>query len=111
VAADSAETELDPGELESLAAWATGRLRPDVSVLLDRAPVEPAPETPVRRGEEHVRVQRLLTRMAAAEPHPYVVVDADGTPDQVAERVHQGLEPLLPKPPADQSPEAAGVVT
>jgi dTMP kinase len=46
-------------------------------------------------GEEHVRVQRLLTRMAAAEPHRYVVVDADSSPDVVAERVREGLRPLV----------------
>jgi dTMP kinase len=99
VAADRAHDELDPGELENLAAWATGRLRPDVSVLLDRAPTGPV--SPVRgiSGEEHVRVQRLLTRMAAAEPHRYVVVDADGSADDVAERVYTGLQPLLPARP------------
>jgi dTMP kinase len=47
-----------------------------------------------------VRVQRLLTRMAAAEPHRYVVVDADGTPDEVAERVFRGLQSVLPKSPS-----------
>ena len=98
VAADRAQSELDPGELESLAVWATGRLRPDVSVLLDRAPAEQvAPPPPGMPGEEHIRVQRLLTRMAAAEPHRYVVVDADGSADEVAERVFTGLEPLLPR--------------
>ena len=39
----SRRTASDPGELEDLAVWATGRLRPDVSVLLDRAPVGGAP--------------------------------------------------------------------
>jgi dTMP kinase len=116
VAADRADAELDPGELESLAVWATGRLRPDVSVLLDRAPTEVAPASPGMPGEEHVRVQRLLTRMAAAEPHRYVVVDADASPDEVAERVFSGLETLLPRrPAAPEEPvtpsagEAAGV--
>src|SRR5699024_7254668 len=54
-----------------------------------------------------VRVRRLLTHMAAAEPHRYVVVDADGPPDEVAERVAAGLAPLLPAPPT----EAATVPT
>ncbi|HYH32886.1 MAG TPA: MFS transporter [Pseudonocardia sp.] len=97
---DGAYPELDPGELESLAVWATGRLRPDASVLLDRAPVEAAPQAGGLPGEEHVRVQRLLTRMAAAEPHRYVVVDADGSPDEVAERVFRALQPVLPAPPS-----------
>jgi dTMP kinase len=104
VAADRASSAgqpgLDPSELESLAAWATGRLRPDVSVLLDRAPVDVPPQVGGVAGEEHVRVQRLLTRMAAAEPHRYVVVDPDGSPEEVAERVFSGLQPVLPKPPA-----------
>jgi dTMP kinase len=87
---------LDPGELEHLAVWATGRLRPDVSVLLDRAPEGTTAPVSGLAGEEHVRVRRLLTHMAAAEPHRYVVVDADGSPDEVAERVGAGLSSLLP---------------
>ncbi len=106
---DGAQPELDPGELESLAAWATGRLRPDASVLLDRAPIETPPQAGGVAGEEHVRVQRLLTRMAAAEPHRYVVVDADGSPDEVAERVFRGLEPVLrPRRPPLRHPTGQG---
>ncbi len=99
---------LDPGELEHLAVWATGRLRPDVSVLLDRAPSGGVAPASGLAGEEHVRVRRLLTHMAAAEPHRYVVVDADGPPDEVARRVAAGLTLLLPaRPgasPADTAP-------
>jgi dTMP kinase len=46
--------------------------------------------------------------MAAAEPHRYVVVDPDGSPEEVAERVFSGLQPVLPKPPA-RDPDAAVV--
>ena len=81
--------QLDAGEVESLTAWATGRLRPDVSVLLDSPPVAPA-VGPI----EHVRVQRLLTHVAAAEPHRYVVVDAAA--GDVVDRMVDGLRPLLP---------------
>ena len=87
---------LATGELERLAVWATGRLRPDVSVLLDRAPDAGSAPASGPPGEEHVRVRRLLLHMAAAEPHRYVVVDADGPPGEVAERVAAGLAPLLP---------------
>ncbi len=103
-----AQAALDPRELENLAAWATGRLRPDVSVLLDRAPTGNAPATGIV-GEQHLRVQRLLTRMAAAEPHRYVVVDADGTPDEVAERVHAGLAGMLPTKAAPAEPATAPI--
>jgi dTMP kinase len=99
--------ELDPGELENLAVWATGRLRADVSVLLDRAP-EPAPDpVPGVAGEEHLRVRRLLTRMAAAEPHRYVVVDADTGADELAERVHAALVPVLGDRPRGAAGSAA----
>ena len=94
---------LDPGELEDLAAWATGRLRPDVSVLLDRAPTGDVPPSSRLAGEEHVRVRRLLTHMAAAEPHRYVVVEADGSADEVAERIAAGLVPVLPLGPATEA--------
>jgi dTMP kinase len=80
-------------------------------VLLDRAPTDTPPHTPGLPGEEHIRVQRLLTRMAAAEPHRYVVIDADGEPDEVAERVFAGLRPVLPKPPAAPATDPAGVGT
>jgi dTMP kinase len=118
VTADRTHADMDVAELESLAAFATGRLRPDVSVLLDRAPSAPsAPGDPDATGpiplpgEEHVRVRRLLTRMAAAEPHRYVVVDADGTPDDVAARVLAALDPVLPAAPVDVRPSATRPLT
>jgi dTMP kinase len=97
VLADRVRAELDPGELDSLALWATGRLRPDLSVLLDRPPAAMAPAPAGIAGVEHVRVRRLLTGMAAAEPHRYVVVEADGDRDEVAARALAAVLPLLPR--------------
>ncbi len=103
----SAVGSVQPAEVEGLVDWATGRLRPDVTILLDRSPVTmPADalnETvfgkPRRRAidniEHHWRVQRLLTEMASADPDRYVVVDADGTEDEVAERVSTAVLPLF----------------
>jgi dTMP kinase len=103
--ADGLGDDLAAGELEHLATWATGRLRPDVTVLLDRSPdpAAPRPRELAAMGAEHVRVQRLLTRMAALEPHRYVVVDADSPAEVVAERVRDALRPLL----ANRSGKAA----
>ncbi|MFL6141879.1 MAG: bifunctional MFS transporter/dTMP kinase [Labedaea sp.] len=85
---------LDPGELEGLADWATARLRPDVTVLLDREPnAMPFPKR--ESTEHHWRVQHVLTEMARADPDRYVVVDADGSPDQVAERVRGAVQAAL----------------
>ncbi|MFC7612525.1 bifunctional MFS transporter/dTMP kinase [Actinokineospora soli] len=76
---------LDAGELEGLADWATSRLRPDLTVLLDREPGTLPPRSPAT--EHHWHVQKVLTDMAAADPDHYIVVDADGPSDEVADRV------------------------
>lgn len=90
----SAVAGLDPAELEGLADWATARLRPDVTILLDRDPstLEEERSTP---SEHHWQVQRVLTEMARSDPDRYVVVDADGTPEQVAVRVRIAVQTAL----------------
>jgi dTMP kinase len=89
----SAVAGLDAKELEGLADWATGRLRPDVTVLLDANPGG-APAGPISI-EDQWRVQNLLSEMAAADPDHYVVVDGDGTEDDVAERVQTAVRAVL----------------
>jgi dTMP kinase len=92
----SAAAGLDPAELEGLADWATARLRPDVTVLLDRDPSGLTGSAAEGSStEHHWRVQRVLTEMARADPDRYVVVDADGTPEQVAERVRTAVTVAL----------------
>jgi dTMP kinase len=85
---------IDPAELEGLADWATARLHPDVTVLLDRNPSS-MPFPGRDSAEHHWRVQRVLTEMARTDPDRYVVVDADGTPDEVAERVRVAVQAAL----------------
>jgi dTMP kinase len=89
----SAIAGLDAKELEGLADWATGRLRPDVTVLLDANPGD-APPGPISIKDQW-RVQSLLSEMAAADPDHYVVVDGDGTEDEVAERVQTAVRAVL----------------
>lgn len=94
----SAAAGLDPAELEGLADWATARLRPDVTILLDRDPSTLPTEVDgvrARSTEHHWHVQRVLTEMARADPDRYVVVDADGTPEQVAVRVRIAVQTAL----------------
>ncbi len=92
----SAAGSVEPREVEGLVDWATGRLRPDVTVLLDRTPSQVrASGGTLDTVEHHWRVQKLLTDMASADPERYVVVDADGTEDEVAERVRVAVVPLL----------------
>lgn len=90
---------LDPKELDGLADWATGRLRPDVTVLLDRDPATLPTDGTLPTGgtspQHHWRVQRLLTEMAAADPARYVVVDGDGSEAAVAQRVREAMTAAL----------------
>ncbi|SDH23209.1 dTMP kinase [Lentzea fradiae] len=88
----SATSSLDHQELEGLVDWATGRLRPDLTVLLDRPSAD---RKAVGIGHDHWRVQKLLSEMAAADPDRYVVVEAEGDADAIAERVRATVVPLL----------------
>lgn len=98
----SAVAGLDAGELEGLADWATGRLRPDITVLLDVDPATSADhgtnddgEQWANSGGDRWRVQHLLTQMAAADPARYLVVDADGTDDEVGDRVRTAMRAAM----------------
>ncbi|RZS41240.1 dTMP kinase [Herbihabitans rhizosphaerae] len=84
----SAAAGLDPEELEGLSDWATARLRPDVTVLLD---TDPGAMPGARAGEDNWRVQHLLSEMAASDPDRYVVVEADGQADEVGARVRTAV--------------------
>ncbi|NIH78124.1 dTMP kinase [Amycolatopsis viridis] len=90
----SAVAGLDAKELEGLADWATGRLRPDVTVLLDADPGAANAPGPIS-VEDQWRVQTLLSEMAEADPDHYVVVDADAPEDAVADRVRTAVTSVL----------------
>jgi dTMP kinase len=90
----SAAAGFEPSELEGLSAWANSQLRPDLTVLLDRDPSTVRP--PSFASPEHQwRVHHLLSEMAAADPDRYVVVDADGGPEVVADRVKLAVQAAL----------------
>ena len=90
----STEGDLDPAELEGLSDWATSRLRPDMTVLLDRE-ATPLPDDTRRSSEQRWAVQHLLGELASADPDRYVVVDAEGTEEEVADRVRTAVQTSL----------------
>jgi dTMP kinase len=90
---------LDLTELRQLNDWAIGGRWPDLVVLLD-APLDVL--TARLRGREldrferageafHRRVVEGFRTMAAEDPVRWVVVDAAGDPDDVAEQVHRAV--------------------
>ena len=95
---------LDAAELEGLADWATDKLRPDITLLLD---TEPAADGDGVVAQQQVRVRGLLAEMAAADPGRYVVIDADGPADEVADRARTAVEAVLLTKGIRLSPSAA----
>lgn len=93
---------LPQAELVALSAFATGGIDADVVVLLDL----PAADAVARRGSVpdrleaageafHRRVEEGFAALACASPDRWVVVDARGTVDEVAERVWEAVSARL----------------
>jgi dTMP kinase len=95
---------LDVAEVEAVARWATGDLRPHLTVVLDLAP-----EAGLGRFDErdriegqslefHQRVRQGFLDLAAADPDHYVVLDARAPIDDIAAAIRERIEPMLESP-------------
>jgi dTMP kinase len=113
LAYQGAGRELELSEVARLSRWATGGLRPDLTLLLD---VDPAvglariAGAPDRIESEsltfHQRVRQGFLDLAAAEPDRYLVVSASDPAAAVHEKVRARVAGLLPARHAD-APEVA----
>jgi len=82
-------------EISALNASATGGLEPDMTLLLDgdhrsgmdRATTEETDRLEAAGDEFHARVRRGFLEIAKAEPQRVRVINAEGTPEDVAVRV------------------------
>ena len=90
---------LDVDELVSLSEWATADQRADVVVLLTVSPEvsEQRMQRPIDRMERlgkkfHRRVAEGFKALAASDPDHWLVVDGDGTIDDVARRVNAAFD-------------------
>jgi dTMP kinase len=92
---------LDVPDVERVARWATGDLRPHLTVLLDLEPehglgrFEERDRIEGESVEFHQRVHAAFRDIAAADPDHYLVLDARAPMDEVAEAVRERLRPLL----------------
>ena len=100
---------LDIGFIRSANAFACGDVRPDLTLLLDVEPSvsaarmrkrEQATNTTADRielaGDDfHARLRAGFLEMAVAEPERIKRLDANGTPDEVWERVWKSVTPFL----------------
>jgi len=93
---------IDATELEQVLRWATGDLRPHLTVLLD---VEPS--AGLGRFEErdrieaesldfHERARAGFLALAARDPEHYLVLDARDDRDALAAKIRARVEELLP---------------
>jgi len=104
---------LDLDELRTLNDWATSRLVPDLTLLFD-LPEEVGLRRARSRNDSsaalqdesrfeaedlrfHQRVREGYRSLALAEPQRFVVIDADGTPDEVFARMTSELATRAPE--------------
>ena len=92
---------LEVAEVEQIARWATGDLRPHLTVLLDLEPsagLDRFEERDRIEGESlefHQRVRSAFLGMAEAEPGHYLVLDARAPVEEIAAAVQAVVAPLL----------------
>ena len=101
LAYQGAGRELDVADVERVSRWATGDLRPHLTVVLDLEPEQGLGRFAGRdrmEGESlefHRRVREAFLRMAAADPDHYLVLDARSPVDEIAAAVQGRVAPLL----------------
>jgi dTMP kinase len=93
------------GEVAELNRWATGGLRPDLTVLLDLPPtaglVRRAPSADrleAEPAEFHERVREGFLAQARREPGRYLVLDATRPPDELSRAIQSRIRDMLPDP-------------
>ena len=93
---------LEIAELERMLRWATGDLRPHLTVLLDLEPSHGLTRFEERdriEGEPlefHTRVRQEFLELAGRDPEHYLVLDAHGELETIASAVRDRVVGLLP---------------
>jgi dTMP kinase len=101
LAYQGAGRSLDVAEVEQVARWATGDLRPHLTVVLDLEPAAGLGRFEERdriEGESlefHQRVREAFVAMAKDDPDHYLVLDARAPIDEIHGLIRARLEPLL----------------
>ncbi len=88
-------------DVERIARWATGDLRPNLTIVLDLPPAQGLTRFEERdriEGESvefHERVRDMFLQLATGQPEHYVVVDARAPIEAIATEIRARVEPLL----------------
>jgi dTMP kinase len=93
--------DLEFADVELLNRWATGDVRPHLTVVLDVHPelgLGRFAERDRLEGESadfHERARQAFLDIAAADPDHYLVLDARGDVEEIARAVRERIAPLL----------------
>jgi dTMP kinase len=112
IAYQGAGRELPIEDVARLSRWATGGLRPDLTVVLDLPPeigLRRAGQSGLDRLESetfefHERVRERYLELAAADPRHYAVINAVASPEEVASAIRERIESLLPATATPRQP-------
>jgi dTMP kinase len=104
-------------EIAGLNQWATGGLRPDLTILLDLPPmaglVRRAPSADRLEAEPtefHQRVREGFLALARAQPQRYLVLDATRPPEQISREIQDRIRDMLPDPIPAASEDNTGAI-
>ncbi|RWZ46285.1 dTMP kinase [Labedella phragmitis] len=105
VAYQGAGRVLDGTEIRNLSLWATGSALPDLTILLDldegaaRGRLDTSrtryDRLEAEKADFHARVRSAFLGLARAEPDRFLVVDASGEIDAIAEAIRARVETAL----------------
>ena len=104
-------------EIAGLNQWATGGLRPDLTILLDLPPVAglvrrapSADRLEAEPTEFHQRVREGFLAQARAEPQRYLVLDATRPSEQLSREIQDRVRDMLPDPVPAASEDNTGAI-
>jgi dTMP kinase len=101
LAYQGAGRDLADREVERVARWATGDLRPHLTVVLDLPPeqgftrFDQRDRIEAESVEFHERVRQLFLQLATGSPEHYLIVDARLPVGEVTAAIRERLRPLL----------------
>jgi dTMP kinase len=106
---------LPVAEVERLNKWATGGLKPDLTIILDLPPAaglgrraRSADRLEAEPAEFHHRVRAGFLALADDEPGRYLVLDATRESFELSREIQSKVRDLLPDPVPDTAEETTG---
>ena len=116
VAYQGAGRLLPPEDIVNLNDWATGGLRPDLTIILDLPPVDglrrrerSADRLEAEPADFHDRVRRAFLALAEEDTAGrYLVLDGSRPPSDLSRTIQERVREMLPDPVPETAEEITG---